>query len=179
VTTPAGDDGRGGATDLPASVVVAVTVLLIAVLAAIVYLTATGKPVTNVLLVLSSFIAPTIASFVAVHKLTNVQSNLSDVRSDVSNVKSDVSAVSGKVDSKIDNLIHDKSNLEQQVVANGITPVTATVSFDPESTGPMPRLRPSGEQPIAYPETQPAGVPAQSPRITAEEILKREGYHGR
>lgn len=172
MTTPAGDNGRGGATDLPASVVVAVTVLLVAVLTAIVYLTATGKPVTNVLLVLSSFIAPTIASFVAVHKLTNVQSNLTTV-------KSDVSEVSHKVDNKIDNLIHDKSNLEQQVVANGITPVTATVSFDPDSTGPMPRVLPSGEQPVTYPETMPAGVPAQSPRISAEEILKREGYHGR
>ncbi len=118
MTTPR-SDGRG---DIPSSVVAAVTVLLLGVLAAVVYLTATGKDVTNVFLVLTSVIAPTIASFVAVRKLSDVQH---------------------KVDGKIDNLITDKSNLETQVAQAGLLPVTARVSFDPETTGPMPRVPPA------------------------------------
>jgi hypothetical protein len=159
---PAADDRH---EDIPVSVVVAVTVLILAVLAAIVYLSATGKDVSTVLIVLSSLIAPTIASFVAIHRLGTVQSHVSGVES--------------KVGEKIDNLITDKSNLEQQAVAAGLVPVTATVSFDPESTGPMPiidtgTLRQSEAD---YPATQP--VPVVRPgRITAAEIIEREGHHG-
>jgi hypothetical protein len=105
---------------IPTAALVAVTVLLLAVLAAIVFLTAIGKDISSVLLLLSSLIAPTIASIVAVGKLSDVQH---------------------KVGEKVSNLITDKSNLEQQLTAAGYTPVTAKVSFDPDSTSPnIPRI---------------------------------------
>jgi len=134
------------------SVVVAVTVLILGALAAVVYLTAVGRDVSPVLLVLSSLIAPTIASFVAIRRLGAV--------------KQEVSGLAHKSDARIDNLITDKSNLEQQAVAAGLIPVTAKVSWDPESTGPLPRV-----------STDTAPAPAVRPdRITASEIIKREGF---
>jgi hypothetical protein len=141
MTTPAG----GGHGDIPASIVVAVTVLILAVLASVVYLSATGKDVSTVILVLSSLIAPTIASFVAIRKLTDV---------------------AGKVDGKVDNLITDKSHLEQQLVASGQTPVTAKISFDPSSTGPIPRVST---------DTAPAAAVQPPPgRILASDLINRE-----
>jgi hypothetical protein len=140
VTTPGG--GHGG--DIPGSIVTAVTVLIVAVLAAVTYLSATGKDVSTVILILSSLIAPTIASFIAIRKLSDVQ---------------------GKVDGKVDNLITDKSHLEQQVVAAGMTPVTAKLSFDPETTGPIQRVTT---------DTAPAPAVPPAGRILASDLINRE-----
>lgn len=122
------------------SIVAAVTVLILGVLASVVYLTVEGKDVSTVLLVLSSLIAPTIASFVAIRRLGSVQHT--------------VTSVENKVGDKIDNLITDKSNLEQQAVGAGLIPVTARVSFDPETTGPLPRI---GTDTAPAPAVQPPG----------------------
>jgi hypothetical protein len=128
-------------------VVAAVTVLIVAALAAVVYLSATGKDVQPVILILSSLIAPTIASFVAIRKLSDV---------------------AGKVDGKVDNLITDKSHLEQQVVAAGMTPVTARVSFDPVSTGPIPKIR-------AGTDTEEMEIPPlHTGQIPAADLIRRE-----
>jgi hypothetical protein len=157
VTAPAGGGGHG---EIPVSIVASVTVMMLAVLAAVVYLTATGKDVSTVILVLSSLIAPTVASFIAIRRLSVVSTGLTDV--------------SKKVDGKVDNLITDKSNLEQQVVAAGMTPVTAKVSFDPDSTTPFERIR-----------TDTAPAPAVPPgRVLASDVINREhpdfqgGQHG-
>jgi hypothetical protein len=145
------DNGRHG--DVPVSIVVAVTILLVAVIGAVVYLSSVGKDVSSLLVVLGSLVAPTVASLVAVRKLTAVQHNV----------------VQSKVDGKVDNLITDKSHLEQQVVAAGLTPITAKVSFDPETTGPFQRITT---------DTEPAGIPAtvQAPRILAADLLAREQH---
>jgi hypothetical protein len=120
-------------------------VLIVAVLAAVVFLSATGKDVSTVLLVLSSLIAPTIASFVAIRKLSDV---------------------AGKVNGKVDNLITDKSHLEQQLVAAGQTPVTAKIAFDPESTGPIAR--------VATDTAPAAAVVAPPGRVLASDIINRD-----
>jgi hypothetical protein len=161
------DNGRHG--DVPVSIVVAVTILLVAVIGAVVYLSSVGKDVSSLLVVLGSLVAPTVASLVAVRKLTAVQHNVADVQSNVADVRSNVADVQSKVDGKVDNLITDKSHLEQQVVAAGLTPITAKVSFDPETTGPFQRITT---------DTEPAGIPAtvQAPRILAADLLAREQH---
>lgn len=140
--------GSNSGGDLPAVAIAAVTLLILSVVASVVYLTAIGKPVTDIFLILSSLIAPTIASLVAVRKLNDVGK---------------------KVDGKIDNLVTDKSNLEQQIVASGQTPITAHVSYDPSSTNP--NLFPVGSdaEAVSHPPTNP---------IPAQDLIRRHASGG-
>ena len=110
MTKPA-DSGSG---EVPAVVVVSVALIVVAIVAGVVVLSIYDKSVTALLTVLG-FLSPTIVALLAVR----TQRKVDDVRS--------------KVNGKLDNLITDKANLEYQVTAAGLTPVTATVSFDPES----------------------------------------------
>jgi hypothetical protein len=150
VTQPADDDGG----EVPAVVVVSVAVIIVALISGITVLTYTGKntaPLLTAVGVLSPFIIALLAvrnSHRAERRITDVQYRVEDVRN--------------KVDGKIDNLIADKTNLEHQVSVAGLTPVTATVSFDPESTGDHPIVG------SPLPETEPPTNPYH-----VGEVLRR------
>jgi hypothetical protein len=120
VTMPqSGNSGVG----FPTAVIVSVTTLLIAILGGVVFLIYQNKPIEGYLTVMASVVVPTLTVILTVH------------------TSQKVGDVQAKVDGKIDNLITDKSNLEQQVAASGMVPVTAKVAFDPDSnTGPIPRI---------------------------------------
>jgi hypothetical protein len=157
VTTPAGNNGG----DVPAVVVVSVAVIIVALITGITALTYAGKnptPLVTAAGVLSPFIIALLAvrnSHRAEQKIAVVQNRMEDVGS--------------KVDGKIDGLITDKANLEHQVSVAGLTPITATVSFDPESTGPHPIVG------SPLPETDPPTNPYH-----VGELLRRldEEKHG-
>jgi len=119
VTQPAGS-GSGG--ELPAAIVACVTVIVVAIIGGVVFLTYQGKSLEGFLTVMAAVVIPSVTALLAIRSSRQV----SDVQS--------------KVDGKIDNLITDKSNLEQQIALHGIMPVTAKVSYDPDTTGPIPRI---------------------------------------
>jgi hypothetical protein len=121
MSAPAGHDNEH-VGDLPTSVVVAVTLLLMAVVAAVTVLTLMGKPVSNLLVLVGTIVVPTVTALLAVRNSRKVAN------------------LTSKVDGKIDNLITDKSNLETQVTAAGLIPITSKVSWDPDSSGRFARV---------------------------------------
>jgi hypothetical protein len=154
VTTPADDSGG----DVPAVVVVSVAVIIVTVIAGVTVLLYNGRdvqPLLSIMAVLSPFIIALLAvrqSHRAEKRITNVQESVADVRQ--------------KVDGKIDNLITDKTNLEHQVSVAGLTPITATVSFDPESTGEHPIV--GSDLPETEPPTNPYHVSEVLRRLAEE-----------
>jgi hypothetical protein len=149
---------NGGPGELPSVVVVGVTVVLVAVVASVSWLTYVGKPVQNLIVVLGTIVVPAVTALLAVRNSRQITKSREDLRD-----------VQQKVDGKIDNLITDKSNLETQVASAGIVPVTSKVSWDPESTNPlMPKITPE--------QTREGYPPTQDMRIPARDLLKREGY---
>lgn len=99
--------------------IVTSAMLLVLVLISIVFLTAIGKPVDNVLYFVGAAVTPTVAALLAIRKFNENRVVLQDV--------------AHKVDSKIDTLMNDRSALEGQVRSAGLDPVTA----------PMPRQYPN------------------------------------
>lgn len=160
---PAGDD-RGG--DVPAVVVVSVALIIVATITGVTFLAYAGKNTTPLLSVLA-VLSPFIIALLAVRNARKID-----------NVRRDVADVRGKVNGKIDNLITDKSNLEYQVSAAGLTPVTATISFDPETTNPNmqlitdPKTNPS--MPKVHAGTPPVKGPATNPYSVAETLRRAQ-----
>lgn len=127
MTVPSGSGDSGG--DLPAAIVVCATCIILAIIAGVVYLIHSGKPIDGFITIVAAVALPSITTLLAVRNSRKV-----------SGVAAQAQDIQNKVDGKIDNLITDKSNLEQQVALRGEIPVTARVSFDPDSTGPLARI---------------------------------------
>lgn len=135
MTEPSGH----GSGELPATVVAAVTTLVVAVVVGVVVLQLNNKPIDGFLTVMAAVVIPSITTLLAIRNSRGI------------------AKVAQRVDGKIDNLITDKSNLEAQVANAGLTPITLKASFDPESntapmrkitgnmTNPMPRVDPGGK----------------------------------
>lgn len=147
MTTPA--DGNGGG-DVPSVVVASVALIAIAAIGAVTFLVWQEKDVTG-LLTIMGVLSPFIIALLAVRN-----SHRTDVQ---------IAQVRRQVDGKIDNLVQDKTNLEHQVSVAGLTPVTATVSFDPDSTGPFHPISDSD-----LPETNP---PTNPHHLSVGEVLHR------
>lgn len=105
------------------AVIVAIVSLVSLVLGAVVVLTALGRPVDNVLVIIGAVVAPTVAALLGYAKLESSSAVLKDV--------------SVKVNGRLDALLSDKSLLEDQVRSVGHVPVT------------MPEPRHSAENPPA------------------------------
>lgn len=114
-----------GSGELPPIVIVCVSLIAAIAIGGVVYLTAIGRPVDNVIVLVGALVTPTIASLMAVrrHRVNSVK--LDDIRD--------------KVDGKIDNLIYDKSVLENQVSQLGAEPLTLPRG--------IPRVRPTDTVP--------------------------------
>lgn len=125
ITDTATTPSESGAP-LTTSAVVSVTALVALVLGAITVLTVLGKPVDNVLIILTAVIAPTVGTILASRKLDNAKSILHDV--------------SVKVNGRLDGALSTIAALEAQVRAAGGTPVTTPVVSAPSPvTFPAPR----------------------------------------
>jgi hypothetical protein len=144
VTTPAGDNGG----DVPAVVVVSVAVIIVALIGGITALTYAGKNSTP-LVTAAGVLSPFIIALLAVRNSHRAERHIAEVQHNVADVRE-------KVNGKLDGLILDKTNLEHQVSVAGLTPVTATVSFDPESTGDHPIV--GSDLPETEPPTNPYHV---------------------
>jgi hypothetical protein len=137
MTTPAGDNGG----DVPAVVVVSVAAIIVVALAGITVLTYSGKNATPLVTAIG-VLSPFILALLAVRNAHRAERQIAQVKQ--------------QVDGKVDNLIQDKANLEHQVSVAGLTPITATVSFDPESTGEHPIV--GSDLPETEPPTNPYHV---------------------
>lgn len=137
MTTPA--DNNDG--DVPVVVVVSVAVIIVVLISGITVLAYIGKPTTP-LVAATGVLSPFIIALLAVRNSHRAERRIADVQ--------------GKVNGKLDNLITDKTNLEHQVSVAGLTPITATVSFDPESTGEHPIV--GTDLPETNPPTNPYHV---------------------
>jgi uncharacterized sodium:solute symporter family permease YidK len=119
VTHTAGASNSGGTGDIPNIVIAGIVLIALAAIGGVVYLTAIGRPVDNVIILIGALLTPTIASLLA-------------VRHGSANSKK-LDAIKDQVDGKIDNLISDKSKLEHQVTALGQEPITLPRGFHPLS----------------------------------------------
>jgi hypothetical protein len=147
VTTPA--DNNGG--DVPAVVVVSVAAIILALVAGITALAYAGKNPAP-LVTAAGVLSPFIIALLAVRNSHRAERQIADVKQ--------------RVDGKIDGLITDKANLEHQVSVAGLTPITATVSFDPESTGEHPIV--GSDLPETEPPTNPYHVGEVLRRLAEE-----------
>jgi hypothetical protein len=155
MTEPTRDNAGG---DLPGVVVLSVTALILAVISAVVVLSLSGRDVTPLITTTGAILIPTITTLLAVRNSRQI------------------GIVDHKVDKKIDNLVLDKANLEHQVSTLGETPVTATVSFDPVSTGPIPAQAPP--PPVIHENpANPIRNPITSPISAAEIIARNRGVN--
>lgn len=151
MTTPAGNNGG----DVPAVVVVSVAIIVVAAIGGVTFLVYAGRDTTAIVSILA-VLSPFIVALLAVRNSRKID----DVRR--------------KVDGKIDNLITDKANLEHQVSVAGLTPITATVSYDPDSTGPIQTVAGDVDIPETTPPTNPYHVADLLHRLAAE---KQSGVH--
>jgi hypothetical protein len=104
--------------EIPTLVIVMVGFLITVLITAVTVLTVLEKPVDNVLVIVGAFIAPTVTSLLATRR---------------------ISALDKKVDKKLDNLITDKAELENQVAGLGDIPITLPARR-PTDTRPQPRF---------------------------------------
>jgi hypothetical protein len=112
------ESGHATGGEIPTLVIVMVGVLIAILIAAVTVLTILDKPVDNVLVIVGAFIAPTVTSLLASRR---------------------ISVLNNKVDQKLDNLITDKAELENQVAGLGDIPVTLPARR-PTDTRPQPRF---------------------------------------
>jgi len=102
--------GTPNSGDLPVPVIVAVAVIAVTAIGGVVYLTAIGRPVDNIIVIVGALITPTIASLMSVRQHRKNSQKLDDIKD--------------TVEGKVDNLISDKALLENQVSRLGAEPVT-------------------------------------------------------
>lgn len=123
--------GSPDSGNIPNIVIAGIVFIALAAIGGVVYLTAIGRPVDNVIILVGALLTPTIASLLA-------------VRHGSANSKK-LDAIREQVDGKIDNLISDKSKLEHQVTALGMEPITLPRGFHPLSnptdTVPQQQIR--------------------------------------
>lgn len=122
--------GTPNGGELPPSIIACVTLIALAAIGGVIYLTAIGRPVDNVIILVGALITPTIASLMAVRRQRVNSAKLDDIRS--------------KVNGKLDNLITDKAVLENQVAKLGAEPLTLPRGIPkvmPTDTVPQERIR--------------------------------------
>ena len=115
---PAEQQAAAAGGEIPTIVIVFVGFLTVVLIAAVTILTIYDKPVDNVLVIVGAFIAPTVASLLAIRKLDKVAKGSQ---------------------SQVDHLITDKAILENQVAALGDVPATLPTR---RATDTMPRAFP-------------------------------------
>lgn len=125
MTTP-GQPNSGSGGSITTAALIGAVVMVCVIVVAIVVLTITGKPIDNVYLILGALVMPTLATILTSRKIDSQHAAIADV------------AV--KVNGKMDSLISDKANLEDQVRLLGATPITVQI--------PSPRSDATGS-PIA------------------------------
>lgn len=96
--------------EIPTVIIVCVTAIAVAGISAVVYLTAIGRPVDNLLVLIGALITPTIASLMAVRRHAVNSRKLDEIKS--------------QVNGQLSTLIDEKSALEHQVSKLGAEPVT-------------------------------------------------------
>lgn len=113
MTTPGQAPNQGSGSNLTTAALIGAVVMVCCMVAAVVILTIAGKPVDNIYLILGSLVLPTLTTIMASRKIDNQHSQIADV--------------ADKVNGKMDNLISDKANLEDQVRVLGAIPITVQI----------------------------------------------------
>lgn len=113
MTLPGQSSNGGSGSSLTTAALIGAVVMVCSMVAAVVVLTIAGKPVDNIYLILGSLVLPTLTTIMASRKIDNQHAQIADV------------AV--KVNGKMDSLITDKANLEDQVRTLGATPITVQI----------------------------------------------------
>jgi hypothetical protein len=119
--------------EVPTVIIACVTVIAVIAISGVVYLTAVGRPVDNVIVLIGALVTPTIASLMAVRQHRVNSEKLNDIKT--------------KVDDKFDSLISDKAVLENQVAKLGAEPLTlprGIPRINPTDTQPQERVRDNG-----------------------------------
>lgn len=117
-----GPNGSSGSLSTAALVGAVATVAIM--VAAITVLTVMGKPVDNLFLILGSLVLPTLGTVLATRRLDAQNTTLTQVAT--------------HVNGKMDNLITDKANLEDQVRSLGATPVSVQIPSPRSDAAPLP-----------------------------------------